>query len=119
MAPAMSKTENQRDVACTKVLQSDSYKGPVNLQRAESAPCSLFYFIFKQRNLLTWGYRRESGFFPKILIVRSAGLYHSLSEFLWSVAENEAWELSVVAYVSLGQRSTEILVCICVCGMTI
>ena len=40
-------------------------------------------------------------------------------EFLWSVAENKAWELSVVAYVSLGQRSTQILACICVCGMTV
>ena len=32
MAPAMSKIAYQRNVAYTKVLQSDSWKGPVNLQ---------------------------------------------------------------------------------------
>ena len=44
MAPAMSKTENQRDVACTKVLQSDLYKGPVNLQWGRIS--TLFPFLF-------------------------------------------------------------------------
>ena len=54
--------------------------------------------------------------FSMILTVRSAGIF---VVYLWSVGENKAWEISVVAYISLGQRNTKILAFVCLCSMTI